>query len=202
MNDVSTYEKINDDNLSGRDWQVKERNGADNFRTASNRWEGNPDYKSSFNYQPTWTYADRGTINPKYLNAQVNEPNPVPINGGSEYEAYNTANLTNQKWRVLDQNGADDVRTASNRWQGNPEYKSSFDYKPTWTYADRATIHPKYLNAQLNEPTEAPRQIDQNGIDDDRTAANRWMGNHEYKSSYDYQPTWTLADSPTIKPKY
>ncbi len=78
------------------------------------------------------------------MNAQISKPNPVPINGSSDYETYNNANLSGNKLQVAKQNGADDVRSASNRFEGNPEYSSSFDYKPTWTQATADTIHPKY----------------------------------------------------------
>ena len=74
--------------------QVANQNGAADVRSASNRFEGNPEYKSSFDYKPTWTLDTADTIHPKYLNAQVTEPNPVPINGGSDYETYNNANLS------------------------------------------------------------------------------------------------------------
>ena len=77
--------------------------------------------------------------------AQSNEPNPVPINGSSDYETYNTNNLGRPD-QVLKQNGASDVRSASNRFEGNPAYNSAYNFKYARTLADADTIHPKYTN--------------------------------------------------------
>jgi len=116
INGGSDYETYNNANLSGRPSEVLKQNGADDVRTMSNRWQGNPDYLSSYDNKLDNNNFKTTTIKPKYLNAQINEPNPVPINGGSDYETYNNANLSGRPSRVLEQNGADDVRTMSNRW--------------------------------------------------------------------------------------
>jgi len=42
------------------------QNGADNTRTASNRWEGNPDYESSYAYQHGNNAYRLSQINPQH----------------------------------------------------------------------------------------------------------------------------------------
>ena len=85
MNDSRSYENINANNLSGIHSKVLRQNGADNTRTASNRWQGNPAYQSAYaqldegeqrwndGWNIIWPITDRKEIITKVNKSLVNK---------------------------------------------------------------------------------------------------------------------------------